>query len=88
MANRWLITGGCGFIGTNLADALLARGEDVIVIDNLSRVGSRPNLGWLRHRHGADWRFVEGDIRNATSVATLVKETQPYAIAQDRKSVV
>jgi CDP-paratose 2-epimerase len=79
--NRWLIIGGCGFVGTNLANALLAKGVDVVIFDNLSRVGTRDNLGWLRQRHGADWRFVEADIRDAGGVANLVKETQPYAIA-------
>lgn len=77
----WLITGGCGFVGANLADALLALGEDVVILDNLSRLGSRDNLAWLRQHHAAGWRFVEADIRNAAGVAALVKETRPYAIA-------
>src|SRR5438067_8284796 len=40
---RCLITGGAGFIGSNLADALLARGDDVVVLDDLS-TGYRENL--------------------------------------------
>ena len=79
--NRWLITGGCGFVGTNLANALLAKGVDVVIFDNLSRIGSHDNLAWLRQCHGAGWRFIEADVRDADGVATLVKETQPYAIA-------
>ena len=43
-----LITGGAGFIGTNLAAALLADGVAVTVYDNLSRAGVRRNLHWLR----------------------------------------
>lgn len=78
---KWLITGGCGFVGTNLADALLAQGDEVVILDNLSRVGSRDNLAWLRERHGADWRFVEADIRHADGVAGLVKECRPHALA-------
>lgn len=77
----WLITGGCGFVGTNLADTLLAQGQDVVVLDNLSRVGSRDNLTWLRERHGSDWRFVEGDIRHADGVAELVRECRPNVLA-------
>ena len=77
----WLITGGCGFVGTNLADALLGKGESVIILDNLSRVGSRDNLTWLRSRHGSDWRFVEADIRDDDAVARLVQETKPNALA-------
>lgn len=77
----WLITGGCGFVGTNLADALLADGKPVVILDNLSRVGARDNLGWLRSRHSSDWRFVEADVRDAGAVARLVKETEPRALA-------
>jgi CDP-paratose 2-epimerase len=76
----WLITGGCGFVGTNLVDALLARGWDVVILDNLSRVGSKRNLAWLRSRHG-DFRFVQVDIRDAEGVARLVREVRPRVVA-------
>jgi len=78
---NWLITGGCGFVGSNLADALLAKGDDVVILDNLSRVGSRDNLDWLRSRHGDEWRFQESDVRDSESVSALIKETKPYALA-------
>ena len=77
----WLITGGCGFVGTNLADALLSKGENVAILDNMTRLGSRDNLTWLRSRHGSDWRFVEADIRNADAVDRLVLDTKPHALA-------
>lgn len=77
----WLITGGCGFVGSNLADAILGQSEDVVILDNLSRTGSRENLAWLRRNHGAEWRFVETDIRDTDCVTRLVKELQPFAIA-------
>ena len=47
-----LITGGAGFIGTNLAHRLLSEGRSVIIYDNLSRVGVERNLRWLRDTHG------------------------------------
>ena len=78
---KWIVTGGAGFIGCNLADALLSKGEDVVILDNLSRVGSRDNLAWLRSWHGSDWRFVEADIRDAEILASLVKETNPHVLA-------
>ncbi len=52
---RAVVTGGAGFIGSNLADALLGRGDEVTVVDNLAS-GKRENVP-------ADARFVEADIR-------------------------
>jgi CDP-paratose 2-epimerase len=45
---RYLITGGCGFVGSNLAAEVLFRGEELYIIDNLFRFGSADNLTWLR----------------------------------------
>lgn len=78
---RWLITGGCGFIGTNLADNLLSRNEEVVLLDNLMRAGSRDNLAWLRARHRQRWAFHEMDVRDADAIARLVKDIQPGVIA-------
>ena len=77
----WLITGGCGFVGTNLADELLSRGEEVVMLDNLNRVGSKRNLNWLQERHGIDWRYLEGDIRDADAVNELIRQIRPNALA-------
>ena len=77
----WLITGGCGFVGTNLTDELLSRGEDVVILDNLNRVGSKRNLGWLQGRHGLDWRYINGDIRDAVTINELIRQVQPDALA-------
>jgi CDP-paratose 2-epimerase len=46
---RLLITGGCGFLGSNLAADALTRGDELMVFDNLSRSGSLKNLGWLQN---------------------------------------
>jgi nucleoside-diphosphate-sugar epimerase len=51
-ADKVLITGGCGFIGTNLADRLLTAGREVVLLDNLSRSHVQRNLDWLTTRHG------------------------------------
>lgn len=63
-----LITGGAGFIGTNLADRLLCAGRRVVLFDNLSRTGSERNLDWLRRTHAGLFEFQEGDIRSRTAV--------------------
>ncbi len=69
-----LVTGGCGFIGSNLVDRLLARGQQVIVFDNLSRKGSEKNAAWLRERHGDRFDLVRGDIRDAQAIREAARE--------------
>lgn len=68
-----LITGGAGFIGCNLADALLSKGQGVTVLDNLSRIGSAKNLEWLRERHGANLHFIEGDTRDVATTRSAAE---------------
>jgi CDP-paratose 2-epimerase len=77
----WLITGGCGFVGANLADALLDRGDKVSLIDNLSRRGARENLVWLRSRHGGKWPFFETDVRDAAAIDRIVGYLRPSHLA-------
>lgn len=74
--HRVLITGGAGFIGCNLADALLTSGHDVIVFDNLSRPGTASNLDWLRQRHRGSCRFTLGDIRDYASLRAAMDGMQ------------
>jgi len=68
-----LITGGAGFIGTNLADRLLGEGREVIVFDNLSRRGVDRNAQWLAARHGSRVRIVEGDVRDGAALARVAR---------------
>lgn len=62
MPRKWIITGGCGFVGSNLAAALLERGSEVVVVDNLFRHGSALNLEWLRSL-GGRLTYAPGDTR-------------------------
>ncbi len=64
-----LVTGGAGFIGSNLADRLASDGHDVIVLDALSRPGVERNLAWLKSRHGARIKSVVADIRDEQAVS-------------------
>jgi CDP-paratose 2-epimerase len=60
---RILITGGAGFIGANLAHALLGEGHQITVFDNLSRPGSQRNYDWLCATRGRSrLQFVLGDV--------------------------
>ena len=66
---RVLITGGAGFIGSHLADALLAQGDAVTILDNLT-TGSRANIAHIENRI----TIHQGDIRDEALVSSLVKE--------------
>jgi CDP-paratose 2-epimerase len=71
-----LITGGAGFIGTNLADRLMSSGCPVLVYDNLSRRGSEINLDWLVKKHGALLRAEVADVRDFAALRAAVREAK------------
>jgi UDP-glucose 4-epimerase len=71
-----LVTGGAGFIGSNLVDALIARGDTVTVIDNLS-TGKRANLEAALDS-GA--RLHEADVRDAERVAEILADARPEVV--------
>lgn len=75
---KLLITGGCGFLGSNLATHALTQGIDLCVFDNLYRYGSQCNLQWLRDK--GEFQFVHGDIRNANDVQRVIAHFKPDAI--------
>jgi CDP-paratose 2-epimerase len=73
MTGRTLITGGGGFVGTNLAHRIASDGGKVIVLDNLSRDGIEENLRWLAERHGRAVHVEIGDVRDRDTVARCVR---------------
>jgi CDP-paratose 2-epimerase len=66
-----LVTGGCGFIGCNIANALASRGNRVLIFDSLARAGSQENGRWLRARHGDRVVIEQADIRDEAAVNRL-----------------
>ena len=64
-----LVTGGAGFIGSNLADRLAHEGHAIIVYDALSRPGVETNLAWLQGRHGQQIEAITADIRDEARLA-------------------
>ena len=75
---KFLITGGCGFLGTNISEALLKQNKKLIIFDNLSRIGSEQNLDWLKHR--GEFRFINGDIRNQNDIEAAIIAEQPDVV--------
>ncbi|CCD99971.1 NAD-dependent epimerase/dehydratase family protein [Bradyrhizobium sp. STM 3809] len=71
-----VITGGCGFIGCNLADRLATRGDHVSILDNLARAGVRENAQWLKSRHGDRITITVGDVRDPITVIDTVKHAK------------
>ncbi len=73
MRNKVLITGGAGFIGSNLADYLLRRDYDVSIFDNFVREGTKSNADWLIQKYPR-MRVVTGDVRNEKDLISAVKD--------------
>lgn len=70
-----LVTGGAGFIGTNLAARLLAGGESVRVLDSLVRPGAQENLAWLQAHHGERLEVMVADVRDGAALDHAVAGT-------------
>ncbi len=78
MSVRILITGGCGFLGSNLAAYGFERSDEIVIFDNLSREGSVSNLQWLKNQ--GSFSFIHGDVRSQSDVMSAVREFTPQAI--------
>jgi len=75
---KYLITGGCGFLGSNIAVELIKRGKELVVFDDLSRFGAQLNLDWLKRQ--GDFNYISGDIRDQSSVEKTISSEKPDAI--------
>lgn len=75
---KYLITGGCGFLGSNIASEILKRGDELIIFDSLYRFGSYQNKEWLEGQ--GEFEFIHGDIRNTNDVERTIKSHKPDVI--------
>ena len=71
-----VVTGGAGFIGSNLVDALLERGDEVVIVDNLT-TGKRENV---EQALAGGARLVESDIRDGQALRDLFEEVRPDVV--------
>ncbi|NDJ52564.1 MAG: SDR family NAD(P)-dependent oxidoreductase [Chloroflexi bacterium] len=80
---RTLVTGGAGFIGSHLVDALLTRGEQVICLDNFDDYYSpeRKRRNAAHHAQHDRYVLVEGDIRDRATIDAIFEEYQPQRVA-------
>ena len=70
-----MITGGCGFLGSNIAAEILRRKDSLIIYDNLSRVGSENNLKWLKE--AGEFIFINADTREFNVLSDLIGKEKP-----------
>ena len=75
---KLLITGGAGFLGSNLARWAIGEGHDVCVFDNLSRTSAWSNVLWLQE--AGKFEFINGDVRIQNDIARVVAKFQPDAL--------
>src|SRR6266566_5227623 len=77
MGVRTLVTGGAGFVGSNLVSDLLAAGQNVTVFDALLRPGAAHNLAWLQsHAQSSQLRVIKADVRDFDAVQAAVSDAE------------
>lgn len=75
---KYLITGGCGFLGSNIASEILKQGDELVVYDNLSRVGGGENLEWLDSL--GSFKFYRENTKDFEKISSVIKSEKPDVI--------
>ena len=73
---RWLVTGGAGFIGTNLVSHLIGSGHEAIILDDMSRAGVEANASFLHDKFGVD--ICRVDVADAAGVTDFFADKGPF----------
>jgi UDP-glucose 4-epimerase len=77
--NTWFITGGAGYIGAHIADALLNEGKRVIVYDSLYR-GLESRIEYLSNKYNQEIPLIVGDIRDRDTLTAAIQEYKPEGV--------
>lgn len=83
---NWLITGGAGFIGSNMAATLIQGGHEVVILDDLSRRGAERNLEWLRDVY--DPPFEKVDIRDVHALQRVFRDHDAFDVVSHQAAQV
>jgi len=75
---KFLVTGGLGFVGSNLAAKLIELNSDPFIFDNMSRTGCGANHLWLKSK--GNFNFIRGDIRSTSNIETIIRDIKPDVI--------
>lgn len=75
---KYLITGGCGFLGSNIASQVLKQNDELLIYDNLSRTGGEENLNWLKTLGRFD--FIKENTSSFDLISNTIKEYKPDVI--------
>lgn len=77
---KFVVFGGCGFLGSNLANEVLRRGDDLLIFDDLSRQGADQNLAWLQMQ--GKFKMVQKDVNSFEDVEDCIRSFKPDVIFQ------
>ena len=78
-SQKWLITGGAGYIGSHIADEFLSEGKEVVIYDSLYR-GLESRIEYLRLKHNKEIPLIVADIRDADTFSKVLLEFEPQGI--------
>jgi UDP-glucose 4-epimerase len=71
-SERWLLTGGAGYIGTHIADEFIRAGKSVVIVDSLYQ-GLESRIVYLRAHHGVEIPFIKADIRDFNEIESVIR---------------
>lgn len=75
---KYLITGGCGFLGSNLAEEVIKKGDELVVVDNLFRSGTNRNLEWLKSI--GNFQYYDVNITNYDLISAIFEKEKPDVV--------